>query len=173
MEQFSQTWHPRPDENIWVHSRLLYKLNYYGIRGNILHWLESFLRGHTRQVVVEGSKSSQCLVSHKVLYSVQCLIYINNIVTSIKSEIRLFADNILIYKTITTPNDHNILQTDLDSLSQWASDWLLEFNIPKCKILQFTTRISKVASFAKCQINPLDTVTQHNYLGVRLQHRLS
>jgi len=50
------------------------------------------------------------------------LIYINDILASIKSEIRLFANDILIYKTITTPNDHNILQTDLDSLSQWASD---------------------------------------------------
>ena len=25
------------------HSRLLYKLDYYGIRGNILHWLKPFL----------------------------------------------------------------------------------------------------------------------------------
>jgi len=40
-----------------AHSRLLYKLNYYVIRGRILHWLESFLRGRTQQVVVEGSKS--------------------------------------------------------------------------------------------------------------------
>ena len=28
------------------------------------------------------------------------------IVTNIKSEIRLFADDILLYKTIATPNDH-------------------------------------------------------------------
>ena len=34
-------------------------------------------------------------------------------VTNIKSEIRLFADDILLYKTATTPNDHNTLQNDL------------------------------------------------------------
>ena len=34
-----------------AHSRLLYKLNYYGIRGTVLQWLESFLHGRTQQVV--------------------------------------------------------------------------------------------------------------------------
>jgi len=101
------------------------------------------------------------------------LIYINDIVASIKSEIRLFADDILIYKTITTSNDHNILQTDLDSLSQWASDWLMEFNIPKCKILQFTTRVIESSFIYKMSNTPLDIVTQHKYLGVCLHHRLS
>ena len=41
-----------------AHSRLLYKLNYYGIRGNVLQWLKSFLCGRTQQVIVEGSSSS-------------------------------------------------------------------------------------------------------------------
>ena len=35
------------------HSKLLYKLNYYGIRGNILHWLKAFLYDCTQQVVVD------------------------------------------------------------------------------------------------------------------------
>ena len=39
------------------HSRLLYKLRHCGIRGNVLHWLESFLHGRTQQVIVNGSKS--------------------------------------------------------------------------------------------------------------------
>ena len=46
-----------------AHSRLLYKLNYYGIRGTVLQWLESFLHGRTQQVVVEGSRSSTCQVT--------------------------------------------------------------------------------------------------------------
>ena len=49
-----------------AHSRLLYKLNYYGIRGTVLQWLKSFLHGHTQQVVVEGSRSSICQVTSSV-----------------------------------------------------------------------------------------------------------
>ena len=101
------------------------------------------------------------------------LIYINDIVTNIKSEIRLFADDILLFKTIATPNDHRILQNDLDSLTQWASNWLMEFNIPKCNILQFTTHHSKSTFTYKMSNIPLNIVSEHTYLGIRLHHTLS
>ena len=43
-----------------AHSRLLYKLDYYGIRGKLHSWLSSFLYSHSQQVVVDGAKSSTC-----------------------------------------------------------------------------------------------------------------
>ena len=86
-------------------------------------------------MVVEGSKSSVCQVTSgvpqgSVLGPVLLLIYINGIVYNIKSEISLFVDDILLYKTIATPNDHRVLQNDLNLLMQWANSWLMEFNIP-------------------------------------------
>ena len=106
------------------HPRLLYKLRYYGIRRNVSNWLESFLNGRTQQVIVEGSKSSTCDVTSQgsVLGPVLFLIYINDIVTNIQSEIRLFADDILLCKTIKTSDDHQILQNDLNSLTKWSTD---------------------------------------------------
>ena len=67
-----------------------------------MQWLKSFLNGRTQQVVVEGSKSSVTsgVPQGSVLGPVLFLIYINDIVTNIKGEIRLFADEILLYKTI-------------------------------------------------------------------------
>ena len=41
-----------------AHKRLLAKLEMYGIRGNMLHWIESFLSGRSQQVSVNGTHSS-------------------------------------------------------------------------------------------------------------------
>ena len=36
------------------HSRLLYKLDYYGMRGNARKWIKSFLSHTTQQVILDG-----------------------------------------------------------------------------------------------------------------------
>ena len=38
-----------------AHSRLTHKLNYYGIRGELLQWIQSFLTNRTQRVVVDGT----------------------------------------------------------------------------------------------------------------------
>ena len=53
-----------------AHQRLLLKLNQFGIKGNILRWIESFLTSRTQQVVLEGATSNQ--VSLKGQYSDPC-----------------------------------------------------------------------------------------------------
>ena len=49
-----------------AHSRLLYKLDYYGIRGKLHSWLSSFLYSRSQQVVVDGAKSSTCEITSGV-----------------------------------------------------------------------------------------------------------
>ena len=41
------------------------------------------------------------------------------------------------------PNDHRVLQEDLNTLTKWADNWTMEFNIPKCKSMQITAHYSK------------------------------
>ena len=138
-----------------AHKHLIYKLNYYDIRGNLLNWLTSFLQNRSQEVIVEGMNSSSCNVTSgvpqgSVLGPVLFLIYVNDIGLNIHSEIRLFADNILLYQPIRTPDDHLQLQEDLNTLTKWASDWKMTFNIPKCKIIQFTTHRKKVNIYIPC-----------------------
>ena len=99
------------------------------------------------------------------------LVYINDITINTHSEIRLF-DDILLYRTIKIPNDHRILQKDLNTLTRWADDWMMEFNIPKCKVMQVTMHHSK-STFIYNMCNILNTVTKHEYLGICLHHKLS
>ena len=127
---------------------------------------------------MELRKSFACEVTSgvpqgSVLGPMLFLIYINDIVLNVKSEIRLFADDILLYRAIKNLNDQEILQEDLNTLTKWAKAWLMEFNIPKCNILQISTHRTNRNFTYKMSDMPLNTVLEHDYLGVRLHHKLS
>jgi len=62
------------------------------------------------------------------------LLYINDIVTDISSEICLFADDCIVYRTITDQSDCTTLQADTDILLNWSNTWQMKFNPSKCHI---------------------------------------
>ena len=45
-----------------AHDRLLCKLSSYGVKGNTLGWIGSFLSGRSQKVVLEGKSSSSAPV---------------------------------------------------------------------------------------------------------------
>ena len=94
-----------------MHSKLCHKLSFYGINGSLLSWIKDFLSDHLQSVILEGKTSR----SHSVLSRVPqgtvsapllFLLYINDITKPIKSTIRLYADNILLYRVIDSVDDH-------------------------------------------------------------------
>ena len=62
-----------------------------------------------------------------------CYSYINDISEGIHSQIKLFADDCLVYRNVQTSTDQQILQQDLNTLMKWADKWQMKFNIKKCK----------------------------------------
>ena len=109
------------------HQRLVIKLDHYGIRGNLLQWIKSFLANRTQQVLVEGHTSSPAPVTSgvpqgTVLRPMFFLIYINGLSLKVSSTTRLFADDSLLYQRIKSREDAQILQEDLDKLQEYERD---------------------------------------------------
>ena len=125
------------------HRRLLYKLDYYGIRGSTHKWITPWLSGRFQKVVLDGQASDPVPVlsgvpQGSVLGPVLFLIFINDLPENIRSSVRLFADDCVLYRNIESPMDCQFLQDDLNSLAQWETDWQMKFNVAKCHSMRVT-----------------------------------
>jgi uncharacterized membrane protein len=62
------------------------------------------------------------------------LIYINDIVTyvSLSSKISLFADDIALYRSISSSEDYILLQSDITAVSDWVSENWLTLHASTC-----------------------------------------
>ena len=77
------------------HSKLLWKLYKYGIRGKVLSWIQAFLWNRSQRVVIDGEESDSIPVNSgvpqgSVLGPILFLAYINDLPDGISSQVRLF-----------------------------------------------------------------------------------
>ncbi|KAK3099864.1 hypothetical protein FSP39_010887 [Pinctada imbricata] len=122
------------------HKRLLQKMKAYGVIGPIHGWVKSFLSDRRQVVMVNGENSSWKDVTSgipqgSVLGPLLFVLFINDLPNTVKSDTYLFADDTKIFKIITTPEDSNTLQEDLNTLNTWSDNWLLRFHPEKCKVM--------------------------------------
>ena len=102
------------------HIRLCHKLSYYGIVGHTLEWKENFLLGRSQQVILNGERSESCPVlsgvpQGSVLGPLFFLCYINDhdLPAKVKSSIKLYADDALVYQRIHSKTDQDNVQENL------------------------------------------------------------
>ena len=124
------------------HKRLIQKLMNKGIQGNVLKWIENWLKDRTQAVKVGSEKSSSCDVESgvpqgSVLGPPLFVVFIDDIdeYTPTIDMLVKFADDTKGQKEIESQADREKLQNTLDSLTMWAEEWGMKFNIPKCKIM--------------------------------------
>ena len=87
------------------HMRLLYKLDYYGIRRSTHKWITSWLSERSQKVVLYGQALDPVPVlsgvpEGSVLGPVLFLIFINDLPENIRSSVRLFADDCALYRNV-------------------------------------------------------------------------
>ena len=95
------------------HHRLLHKLANNDLCSQFLNWTKDFLIGRSQAVLLEGHSSSSSEVlsgvpQGTVLAPLLFTCYVNDdIPSTVKSKIKLYADDILLYRTIHTDEDLN------------------------------------------------------------------
>jgi len=86
--------------------------------------------------------------------------------------IKLYADDVLMFRGIYSSTDQQTLQKDIEKLAQWSAMWQMPFNLTKCEHLRMAGRF--LPSICHYTINGLiQTVKSTKYLGVTLSHNLS
>ena len=162
------------------HQRLLRKMEFYGINGEVLNWISDWLTQRNQRVCVDGETSGMKTVRSgvpqgTVLGPLCFLLYINDIGNSVSpgTSIRLFADDSLLYRTIHSTESCHQLQEDLTQLVQWSRTWQMSFHPAKCYILRVSRkRIPVVFSYNMMGQN-LETVHHYPYLGVELSEDMN
>ena len=159
------------------HQRLLHRLKYIVVQGSLLSWISHFLTERDQTVVVQGSSSRPVYVSSgvpqgTVLGPLLFLTYINNLPDNISSKVCLFADDCVVYRPIKTYEDCIALQQDLRILEKWEKKWQMRFKPDKCNIMRFTRKSRPIHHSYTLSGHQLESVSNHNYLGVTLSYNL-
>ena len=160
---------------------LLYKLNYYGIRGNTLKWLNSYLTDRKQHVQIGNILSESLPITEgvpqgSILGPLLFLIYINDIIHSSKLfKFTMFADDTCLF--LSKPC-LNTLEHELNSELIFVSNWLkankLSLNVDKTKVMLFRHKHKSGEKYINLKMDgeTIEEVNCTKYLGLKIDHKL-
>ena len=122
---FDKTWH----------DGLIFKLKKFGVTGNLLNLLTNYLSDRYQRVVLNGQESDWEKINAgvpqgSVLGPLLFLVYINDLIDGISSNIKLFADDSSLFTRVRNDvtETHERLTNDLAKITEWAHQWKFQFN---------------------------------------------
>ena len=160
------------------HDRLFGKLRFFGIQGPLLDWTVAVSKTQEQTVVVDGRRSSPCIIlsgvpQGTVLGPLLFLMHINDLPSVVTSQVRLFADDCLMYCPIRSITDQFEFQRDLSTLERRGDAWGMRFNASKCLIMQVHRSHSMLQHYYTLCNKVLSCVDAAKYLGVTISSELS
>ena len=125
------------------HTKLLHKLPCYGISGNILNWVSSFLNNRKQRVkignyfsvyknVTSGVPQGSCI--GPLLF----ILYVNDLTDynfDRNTLVSLYADDTKISTIFSDVSERHNMQEHLNEFMRWAAKWQLQIAEHKCCVL--------------------------------------
>ena len=163
-------------DKVWIKG-LLYKLRRAGIGGKLHDCLSDYLSNRRQRVLLPGGESDWTIIKAgvpqgSILGPILFLIYINDIVDEIHSNIKLFADDTSLFLIVDNPESTaNTLQTDINKIISWSHDWLVTFNPSKTESLLISRKSKHIQHPPLSMSNQIiSEVSMHKHLGVLLSN---
>jgi len=100
------------------------------------------------------------------------LIYVHDIILGIDSEIRLFADDCIVYRQICNSCDSASLQSDINKLHECSYKWQMSFSVSKYCILGIRHKCTPTGLNYTLGNTLWNVVNSHSYLGVTVSSDL-
>ena len=87
---------------------------------------------------------------------------------------RIFADDTVIYREISTEEDCVSLSRDLIRIQRWCEKWQIDLNVSNCSVVNFferkQMRMNKAYQINELEVNVVESV---KYLGITLINNLN
>ena len=129
-------------------------------------------------VIVDGVKSDPLEIKAGVpqgsrLGPILFIIYMNDIIQDIESDILIFADDTSLFATGSDPAETvSQLNRDLNKISSWAKQWKVSFNAKKSKDIIFSKKYVNNSPPLCFDGLLIDRVNKHKHLGLLLTSTL-
>ena len=167
------------------HQILLKKIELYGIKGQALSFLESYLSNRNQKCQIQGSVSSEKLIKcgvpqGSILGPLFFLLYINDLPQCLdKTKPRLFADDTNLTVSGDSITDlETAVNSDLEKLRKWLIANKLSLNVAKTEFMligskQMIKNISNLQLNVKIENESIKQVYESKTLGVTIDQHLS
>ena len=150
-----------------------YTIQHYEIDGHIHSWIQSFLKGKSQSIVVDGDRFStvtsgvpQCTVLGHLLFS----LHISDLMENVQSQVRLFTDDCLLYQVIDTAASWPT-STPARPLSTGTVGPQVGHEIQRQQICCSSQPINSISMYQLGGV-PLQVVDRAKYLVVNMSNNL-
>lgn len=147
------------------HEVILFKLHPLGFPPR--KWFDSYLRDREYRVIFRSASSESFKANSGVLQGSHLgplifILTINDVDQVISSSyISIYADDMKIYRVISSPHDCISLQRDLDNFGEWCHKSHLELNVDKCQAITYSRKklvSNRVYYLNEIAVNKVNTI---------------